>query len=238
MAKLSPLVIVIEDDAQIRRLLRVTLKAHGFDIREATTGKRGLIVAAACKPDLIILDLGLPDVDGLEVLKKLREWWTNRPVIILSAHGTESSKVAALDGGADDYVTKPFGLEELLARIRVSMRHHAQAQRPDANAVFKSANVEIDLIRRRVTRDGKEIHLTPIEYRVLAVLVKHAGLVVTHDQLLKEVWGPNFVKYKHYLRTYMASLREKFEVDPANPELLLTESGVGYRIATEVTAVA
>jgi two-component system KDP operon response regulator KdpE len=237
MAPLKPVVVVIEDDAQIRRLLRGTLKAHGFDVREASNGKRGLILAASCKPDLFILDLSLPDVGGLEVLRKIREWWTTRPVIILSAHNTESTKVEALDAGADDYLTKPFGLHELLARIRTAMRHSTQNVSSNALPAFTAAGITVDQNRRLVLRDERAVHVTPIEYRILGVLIAHAGMVLTYEQILKQVWGPRFVKNKHYLRTYVASLREKLEVDPANPRLLLTEIGVGYRLAADESAV-
>jgi two-component system KDP operon response regulator KdpE len=232
MTKLSPVVVVIEDDPQIRRFLRTGLHAHGFEIHEAETGKSGLTVAATRKPDLIILDLGLPDMDGVDVIKKLREW-TSRPVIILSARNMETDKVAALDAGADDYLTKPFGLDELLARLRVALRHAAQPGLVDATNVFSSGGLKVDLAQRRVHCDGAEVHLTPIEYRLLTALIKHAGKVLTHRQLLTEVWGPSYVEHSHYLRIYMGGLRHKLEADPARPKLLLTEPGVGYRLACD-----
>ena len=232
MTKTSPVIVVIEDDPQIRRFLRTGLQAHDFEIYEAETGKLGLILAATRKPDLIILDLGLPDMDGLEVIKKLREW-TSRPVIILSARNMETDKVAALDAGADDYLTKPFGLDELLARIRVALRHAAQPGNVDAGKFFTSGSLKVDLAQRRVYRDGEEVHLTPIEYRLLTTLIKHAGKVLTHRQLLVEVWGPSYVENNHYLRIYMGPLRHKLEVEPARPKLFLTEAGTGYRLVTD-----
>ena len=232
MTKLNPVVVIIEDDPQIRRFLRTGLHAHGFEIYEAETGKSGLTVAATRKPDLIILDLGLPDMDGVEVIKKLREW-TSRPVIILSARNMETDKVAALDAGADDYLTKPFGLDELLARLRVALRHAAQPGLVDASNVFSSGNLKVDLSQRRVHRDGEEVHLTPTEYRLLTTLIEHAGKVLTHQQLLTEVWGPGYVEHSHYLRIYMGGLRHKLEADPARPKFLLTEPGVGYRLACD-----
>ena len=228
MTQPRSVIVVIEDDPQIRRFLRTGLQAHGFDVHEAETGKHGLVLAATRKPDLVILDLGLPDVDGVEVIKKLREW-TSRPVIILSARNMEADKVEALDAGADDYLTKPFGLDELLARIRVALRHAARPGLVDASNIFKSGNLEVDLGQRRVYRDGKEVHLTPIEYRLLTTLVKHAGKVLTHRHLLNEVWGPSYVEHGHYLRIYMGNLRQKLEADPAQPRHILTETGVGYR---------
>jgi len=222
-------IVAVEDDPQIRRFLRTGLESHGFQIHEADTGKAGLTEAANRKPDLVILDLGLPDMDGVEVVRKIREW-SPMPVIVLSARATETDKVAALDAGADDYLTKPFGLGELLARIRVALRHAGRAAQ-DKDGVFAVANLKVDLAHRRVQVEGKEVHLTPIEYRLLAVLVRHAGKVLTHRQLLTEVWGPGHVERSHYLRIYMGGLRHKLEADPARPRLLLTEVGVGYRLA-------
>ena len=232
MSQTSPVIVVIEDDPQIRRFLRTGLQAHGFEIHEAETGKHGLIVAATRKPDLVILDLGLPDMDGVDVINKLREW-SSRPVIILSARIMEVDKVAALDAGADDYLTKPFGLDELLARIRVALRHAANPG-PNTESVFKSGNVRVDLAQRRVCRGDEEIHLTPIEYRLLTTLIKHSGKVLTHRQLLTEVWGPGYVEHSHYLRIYMGTLRHKLEIDPARPKLLLTEAGTGYRLIADI----
>lgn len=231
MTEPRTVIVAIEDDPQIRRFLRTGLESHGFQIHEAETGGQGLAEAANRKADLVILDLGLPDMDGVEVVRRIREW-SALPVIVLSARATETDKVAALDAGADDYLTKPFGLGELLARIRVALRH-AQAGTQDKGGVFCVADLKVDLAQRRIHVDGKEVHLTPIEYRLLAVLVKHAGRVLTHRQLLKEVWGPGYVERSHYLRVHMASLRHKLEADPARPRFLLTEIGVGYRLAAE-----
>ena len=231
MSEPKTVIVAIEDDPQIRRFLRTGLESHGFQIHEADTGKLGLIEAANRKPDLVILDLGLPDMDGVEVVKKLREW-SALPVIVLSARAAETDKVAALDAGADDYLTKPFGLGELLARIRVALRH-ASGTAQEKGGVFAVASLKVDLPHRRVYREGNEVHLTPIEYRLLATLVKHAGKVITHRQLLKEVWGPGHIERNHYLRVYMAGLRHKLETDPARPRFLLTETGVGYRLAAD-----
>ena len=231
MSETKSVIVAIEDDPQIRRFLRTGLESHGFRIYEADTGKLGLTEAANRKPDLVILDLGLPDMDGVEVVKKLREW-SALPVIVLSARATETDKVAALDAGADDYLTKPFGVGELLARIRVALRH-ASGTAQEKGGVFAVEGLKVDLPHRRVYREGNEVHLTPIEYRLLATLVKHAGKVITHRQLLKEVWGPGYIERSHYLRIYMAGLRHKLETDPARPRFLLTEAGVGYRLLTE-----
>ncbi len=224
-------VVVVEDDPQIRRFLRTVLPAEGFDVHEAETGERGLVEAATRKPDLVILDLGLPDLDGVEVVRRLREWSTV-PVIILSARAREQDKVAALDAGADDYLTKPFGAGELLARLRVALRHAASRGQPGEPS-FRVGDLEVDLAARRVRLAGAEVHLTPIEYRLLTALVRHAGLVVTHRQLLRDVWGPAYVEHTHTLRVHMAGLRRKIEHEPARPRYLLTELGVGYRLAAE-----
>lgn len=232
MSDPRPVVVVIEDDPQIRSFMRTGLQSHGFEIHEADTGKLGLLEAARRKPDLIILDLGLPDMDGVEVVRQLREW-TSMPVIILSARNLEVDKVTALDAGADDYLTKPFGLGELLARIRVALRHSSATGEPGEGGVFTVGSLKVDLAHRRVHVDGSEVHLTPIEYRLLAVLVKHAGKVLTHRQLLQDVWGPGHAERSHYLRIYMGCLRQKLEADPARPRFLLTETGVGYRLAVE-----
>ena len=225
----DPTVLLIEDERQIRRFLGATLGSHGYRMLAADTGAEGLTEAAAWQPDIVILDLGLPDMDGLEVLRRLREW-SAVPVIVLSARGQEGDKVAALDAGADDYVSKPFGPGELLARIRVALRH-AAALREDAAPTFTTGDLHLDLARRQVTVGGTEVHLTPIEYRLLTVLARHAGKVLTHRQLLTEVWGPAHTTEAHYLRVYMAQLRRKLEPEPARPRYLLTEPGVGYRLA-------
>ena len=225
-------IVIVDDEPQIRRFLRTALEAQGFEIFEADTGQRGLTEAATRRPDVIIVDLGLPDMDGVDVVKRLREW-TPAPVIILSARTMEQDKIAALDAGADDYLTKPFGVGELLARLRVALRHDARAAGQADAGPFKVHELCVDLAQRRVSIAGREVHLTPIEYRLLALLVKHAGKVLTHRQLLREVWGPNHVEDSHYLRIYMAQLRHKLEADPARPRYLLTEAGVGYRLLVD-----
>lgn len=221
-----PLILVIDDEPQIRRLLRVTLETGGCRVIDAATGMEGIAQTAQRRPEVILLDLGLPDVQGLEVLKRLREW-TQIPVIVLSVQDREDEKIAALDAGADDYVTKPFAAGELLARIRATLRH-SQAQ--GTEAVFRFDSLEIDLPARTVRRRGQEVKLTPTEYALLRLLVTHAGKVLTHRQLLKEVWGPKAVEQTHYLRVHIAHLREKIEDNPAVPRLIITESGVGYRM--------
>jgi two-component system KDP operon response regulator KdpE len=228
----KPKILIVEDDAQIRRFLRAGLSAQDdYALHEAETGARALTEAAISPPDLVILDLGLPDIEGVEVVRRLREWSTV-PILVLSARSRETDKIDALDAGADDYLTKPFGMGELLARIRVALRHHTRIG--DAGtSVFACANLRVDLAARRVSLDGAEVHLTPIEYRLLTVLIRNADKVVTQRQLLKEVWGPAYVERSHYLRVHMAALRHKLEADPARPRFLLTEAGVGYRLATD-----
>jgi two-component system KDP operon response regulator KdpE len=228
----KPTVLVIEDEPEIRRFLRATLVSHQYRLFEAATGAEGLQEAAVRQPDIIVLDLGLPDIDGLEVIRRLREW-TAVPIIVLSARGQEQDKIAALDEGADDYVSKPFGVGELLARLRVSLRHAERTVREVGEPSFAVGGIEVNLAQRRVLVDAKEIHLTPLEYRLLAILVKHAGKVLTHRQLLREVWGPPYSDQAHYLHVYMAQLRRKIEADPARPRYLLTEPGVGYRLSAE-----
>jgi two-component system KDP operon response regulator KdpE len=226
----GPLVLVIEDEAPLRRFLRASLEANGFRVHEAVTAADGTAMAAREHPAVILLDLGLPDGDGLDVTRALREW-TRTPIIVLSARGRESDKIAALDAGADDYLTKPFGVGELLARLRVALRHAVAG--PEAPAVLAVAGLEVDRARHRVTIEGREVHLTPTEFRVLALLAAHAGKVVTHRFLLKEVWGPGYVDQPHVARVYLAQLRRKIEADPSRPRWLLTEPGVGYRLADE-----
>ena len=223
-------VLVIDDEAPIRRFLKAILDPKEYDLVEAQTGEEGIRMTATENPAVVLLDLGLPDVDGVEVARRLREW-TDVPIIVLSARGQESDKVAALDAGADDYLTKPFGSGELMARIRVALRHLKKDTGLDP--CIEAFGVKIDLPNRQVWRNGVEIHLTPNEYNLLAILAKHAGKVMTHTQLLKEVWGPAYKDENHYLRVYMGQLRHKLEVDPAQPKLLTTESGVGYRLRTE-----
>jgi two-component system KDP operon response regulator KdpE len=225
-------VVVIEDEPQIRKFLRATLEGQGYRLFEATTGADGVIEVGSRQPDVVIIDLGLPDMDGLDVIRRVREW-TDVPIIVLSARGQERDKVTALDAGADDYVSKPFGAGELLARIRVALRHTAGASHEGEEAAFKVGDLEVDQLRRHVTMRGAEIKLTPIEYKLLTTLVRHAGKVVTHQQLLREVWGPSHDDQAHYVRVYMAHLRHKLETEPARPRYLLTEPGVGYRLAAE-----
>jgi len=233
VTRLPPTVLLVEDDQQIRRFLRASLPAHGIRLFEAASGREGLAQAAARTPELILLDLGLPDLEGLEFIRRLREWSTI-PLIVLSARGLERDKVAALDAGADDYLTKPFGVEELLARLRVAFRHRAAlgSGAPGA-AQFKSGELSVDLAGHIVRVGGKEVRLTPTEFKLLAVLVRHAGKVVTHRQLLVEVWGPGSAGNTHYLRVQMHGLRHKLEATPARPRYLITEPGVGYRLREE-----
>jgi two-component system KDP operon response regulator KdpE len=220
--------VLIEDDKEIRRFLHSALGASGFQVWPAETAERGLIEAATRQPELIILDLGLPDRDGLDVIRDLRAW-TPIPILILSARGEEAQKVAALDAGADDYLTKPFGVPELLARLRALLRRVVRIE-DRGKALVEFGNLRIDLVHRTVTRADQAVHLTPLEYRMLTVLLTHAGRVLTHRQLLKEVWGPSHVDRIHYLRVFMAGLRRKLEDEPARPQHLLTVSGVGYRL--------
>jgi two-component system KDP operon response regulator KdpE len=224
--KILPIALVIDDEAQIRRLLRVTLEANNYRVFDAATGQDGIVQAAQRRPDVILLDLGLPDLEGTEVLKRLREW-SRAPVIILTVRDREDDKVAALDAGADDYVTKPFNSAELLARIRAALRH---TQPQGADTIFRSGDLEVDLSKRQVRKHNAEVKLTPIEYSLLRLLVVHAGKVLTQRQLLTEVWGPKAIDQTHYLRVHVAHLREKLESNPSQPELIITESGVGYRL--------
>jgi two-component system KDP operon response regulator KdpE len=226
----DPVIVLIEDEPEIRRFLRVTLGSQGYRLFDAATGADGLVEAASRQPDLVILDLGLPDMDGLEVIRRLREW-TSVPIVVLSARGQERDKVTALDAGADDYVEKPFAPGELSARVRVALRH--AAARETGETTLAVGDLVVDRARRRVTVSGREVHLTPIEYRLLGALVQHAGRVLTHRQLLSDVWGPTHAEQPHYLRVFMAQLRRKLEPDPARPRYLLTEPGVGYRLAGE-----
>jgi len=229
---LRPSVVLIEDEPQIRRFLRAALGGNGYRLFEASNAQEGLTEVATRRPDLVILDLGLPDLDGLSVLGKLREW-SSVPVIVLSARGQERDKIAALDGGADDYVSKPFSMGELLARMRAALRRRDQVGEGVAGAIFSVGALRVDLAGRHVQVDGKEVHLTPIEYKLLTALVRHAGKVLTHRQLLQEVWGPSRTEDSQSLRFYVAQLRRKLEAVPARPRYLLTEPGVGYRLAVE-----
>ncbi len=228
----APRILVVEDEPEIRRFLRVSLDHHGFRLSEVPTVRDAIAQAAMQPPDLMILDLGLPDGDGLDVIRNVREW-SPLPIVVLSARGQEQDKVRALDAGADDYLTKPFGIEELLARVRVALRHAARAGNDDASATFQVGDLRIDQATRRVTVRDHEVHLTPTEYKLLTLLVRHAGKVLTHRQLLKEVWGPGSAQETQYLRVFMAALRQKLEEKPAQPRYLLTELGVGYRLAAE-----
>ena len=224
-------ILLIEDEPQMRRFLRGSLATIDCKLSEASTGAEGLAAAAKHVPDVILLDLGLPDIDGFEVTRRLREW-TKVPIIVLSARGQDSDKVAALDAGADDYLTKPFSLPELLARIRVAQRHAVNAG-GKVESVFVAFDLRVDLANRVVTLAENEVRLTPVEYKLLATLVRHAGRVMTYQQLLKEVWGPRFATQKQYLHVYVGHLRSKLERDPARPRFLLTEPGVGYRLKAE-----
>jgi len=219
-------VLVVDDEPPVRRFLRTALAAHDFHVLEASTGEEGLTAAASHRPDLVILDLGLPDLDGIEVTKRLREWATI-PIIILSVRGQETDKVSALDAGADDYLTKPFGVSELLARIRVAMR---RAARSTVDPIFMAGDLTVDFLRRVVKQAGREIQLTPTEYDLLRALITHAGMVLTHNHLLREVWGPGYEEETHMLRVNISNLRRKLEPDPSRPTYILTEPGVGYRL--------
>ncbi len=229
MSAEKELILLIEDEPQMRRFLRITLQSHGSRLVEAATAQEGLMQATTRNPDVVLLDLGLPDLDGLEVTKRLREW-TQTPIIVISAREQEQDKVRALDAGADDYLTKPFNAGELLARIRVALRHAARPEADQQEPVFRLLNLRVDLAQRQVFLDDREVHLTPIEYKLLTVLIRHAGKVITHSQLLKDVWGPAHVNEGQYLRVYLTQLRHKLEADPARPRFLLNEPGVGYRL--------
>jgi two-component system, OmpR family, KDP operon response regulator KdpE len=224
-------VLVIDDEPQIRRFLRTSLGAHGYDVIEAASGAEGILRATDSRPALLVLDLGLPDTDGMEVIRRVREW-SKVPIIVLSVRGRETDKIAALDAGADDFVTKPFGMGELMARMRAALRDRLRDEKDEP--VFRSGELTVDLARRQVLVGDREVRLTPTEYELLRALVVHAGKVVTHKHLLREVWGPADVDQTHYLRVYVGQLRQKLEADPAQPRYILTEPGVGYRLAAEV----
>lgn len=223
----GPAVLVIDDEVQIRRFLRISLESNGFRVHEATTGAQGLAQASLLRPDAVILDLGLPDNDGLTILKRLREW-SRVPVVILSVRDSDTDKVSLLDAGADDYLTKPFSVGELLARLRVALRH---SQPGEDEMIFRRGRLAVDLARRLVTLEDEPVRLSVTEYALLRLFVQHAGRVLTHTQILRHVWGPQYVQETHYLRVYVARLRQKLEEDPSNPQLILTEPGVGYRLA-------
>jgi two-component system, OmpR family, KDP operon response regulator KdpE len=222
-------VLVVEDEGPIRRFLKAALEAQGFKLLEATTGGQALAMAASHNPDIILMDLGLPDGDGLEIIKRLREW-SHTPIIVISARGKDTEKVAGLDAGADDYLTKPFSVEELGARMRVALRHLTQSRVGKDEPIFQTGELRVDLAGRMVWVGDREVHLTPIEFKLLSVLVRYSGMVLTHRQLLKEVWGHASEEQAHYLRNYIHTLRHKLEADPARPVYLRTEPGVGYRL--------
>jgi len=228
----APLVLIVEDEPQMERFLRASLSTHGYRLVEAATGADGLAQAAARNPDIILLDLGLPDLDGLEVTRRIREW-TQTPIIVISARGQDDDKIKALDAGADDYLTKPFSVGELLARIRVALRHVARIASGKEESVFTIGELRVDLGKRQVFVQEAEVHLTPTEYRLLATMIKYAGRVVTHRHLLKEVWGPPYVEQTQYLRVFMGQLRQKLEPEPAKPRFLISEPGVGYRLRAQ-----
>jgi two-component system KDP operon response regulator KdpE len=227
----TPIALVLEDEREIRLFVRNSLEAEGWQVVEAETIRQGLVEAGTRRPDLVIADLGLPDGDGVDFIRELRTW-SGVPIIVLSARSHEVEKVAALDAGADDYITKPFGVAELLARTRANMRR-VRASRAEADAVFRFGTVEVDLAARIVKQRGVEVHLTPIEYRLLGVLITNAGRVLTHPYLLRQVWGPTQSQSTHYLRVYMGNLRQKLEDDSAQPRHIVTETGVGYRLIAE-----
>ena len=227
---IAALVLVIEDEGGIRKFLRTGLEGQGYRCIEASTGGEGVTQAATRSPDVVLLDLGLPDLDGLAVVRRIREW-SGIPIIVLPARGQESDKIGALDAGADDYVTKPFSMPELLARMRVALRHRARGESDSGTSVLGIGALRIDLGRRRVSIGRTPVSLTRIEYRLLVTLARHAGRVLTHEFLLREVWGPAYTTQSHYLRVYMAQLRHKLEPDPGRPRLLMTETGVGYRMS-------
>ncbi|MFH1143654.1 MAG: response regulator [Candidatus Eisenbacteria bacterium] len=229
MSDSGPLILIVEDEPQVRRFLRTALAAHEFRTAEAETAKEALVAVTTRNPEIILLDLGLPDGDGIDLARRIREW-SRVPIIVISARGREDDKVAALDAGADDYLTKPFGVNELLARIRVALRHALETSSPQGSTVLEIGALQLDLSRREVRVAGKEVHLTPIEYRLLAHLARNAGKVLTHRQILKEVWGPPYADQTQYLRVFMVQLRRKIEENPARPKLLVTEPGVGYRM--------
>jgi two-component system KDP operon response regulator KdpE len=228
MSTPGALVLVIEDEPQMRRFIRASLDAHGYQVSEAASGAEALALATSRNPDVILMDLGLPDIDGIDLTRRLREW-SRIPVIVISARGREADKVSALDAGADDYLTKPFGVDELLARIRVALRHANRA--PDSGeTTLAFGSLRIDLARREVRVGERDVHLTPTEYKMLSLLARNAGRVLTHRQIIREVWGPSYAGQNHHVRVHMAELRKKIEADPARPKLILTEPGVGYRL--------
>jgi two-component system KDP operon response regulator KdpE len=232
MATSGPLILIVEDEPAMLRFLRASLGSHGYRLVECVTGASGIAEAAARNPDVVLLDLGLPDIDGIEVTRRLREW-SRTPIIVISARGEDEDKIRALDAGADDYLTKPFSVGELHARIRVAFRHMAETGGDQVEPVFQTGDLRVDLGKREVFVGDNEVHLTPNEYSLLATLVHHAGRVLTHRQLLQEVWGPGYVEHRQYLRVFMGQLRHKLEQNPARPRYLVNEPGVGYRLKVE-----
>lgn len=233
MTEPGSLVLVVEDEPQMRRFIRASLSANGYRVEEAETGAQAVALTASRNPALLLLDLGLPDQDGLEITRQIREW-SHIPIVVISARGREDDKVAALDAGADDYLTKPFGVGELLARMRVALRHAQGGASADLPQLLEFGALRIDLVRREIALAGKEVHLTPIEYKLLTLLAQHAGKVLTHHQILVSVWGPAYANQSHYVRVHMAELRKKIEVDSTRPQLLVTEPGVGYRLRDRI----
>jgi two-component system, OmpR family, KDP operon response regulator KdpE len=232
MAEIYPTILVIEDEKHIRHFLRLSLESLNFRLIESSTGAEGLALAASHNPDVILLDLGLPDMDGLEVIQRCRAW-TATPIIILSARGKDQDKIQALESGADDYLTKPFSVGELTARIKVALRHSNRPNTPSPNPVFKTGGLMVDMEKHQVSIEGKEIHLTPTEFKLLAILISKAGKLVTWKELLGDIWGPAGSDSSHYLRIYISQLRHKLEENPARPRYLITEAGVGYRLKTD-----
>lgn len=230
----GPLILVVEDEPQMRKFIRASLTSHGYRVIEADHASEAVAMATSYNPELVLLDLGLPDGDGIDLARQMREWGSAVPIIVLSARGREDDKVAALDAGADDYLTKPFGVNELLARMRVALRHAQGSPTAAADQPLVFGELTIDLAKRNVFRGPEEIHLTPIEYKLLTLFARHAGKVLTHRQILKDVWGPGSATQTHYVRVHMAELRKKIEIDPSRPKLLVTEPGVGYRLRDQM----
>lgn len=229
MSDNGALILVVEDEPQMRRFIRASLQSHGYRVLEAERVAEAMALVTSHNPELLLLDLGLPDGDGIDLTKSIREW-SKVPILVISARGREDDKVMALDAGADDYLTKPFGVNELLARMRVALRHAQTAGAGAPLSVFEVGDLKIDVVRREVFRGDEALHLTPIEYKLLVLFARHAGKVLTHSQILREVWGPSYASQNHYVRVHMAELRKKIEADPARPKLLVTEPGVGYRL--------